>query len=193
MTIELQRVNVKLYLEDPAGISPEEVFRVFSRWISETTDEVLIDVADYTHISQGPQTLLIGHEADYALDNTDGRLGLRYGRKRPIEGDPGQRLRQALASALHACQRLEEAPETDGRARFRASEMTISVLDRLNAPNSDQTLQGLQGDLLTVLAQVYGEAAVEISRDLDDRHCLTLHIRATGDFAVATMAQALAA
>ena len=193
MAIELQRVNVKLYLEDEAGIAPEEAFRVFNRWISETAEEVLIDVADYTHIEQGPQTLLIGHEADYVLDNTDGRLGLKYGRKRPVEGDAQQRLRDAILRTLSACRRLEEATETQGRAQFRGGEMQISVLDRLHAPNRSETLNGLRDDLLAVLSQVYGEADTTLSRNEDDRQCLTVQIQATGHFTVADMLASLAA
>ncbi|MEC8933274.1 MAG: hypothetical protein VYB08_17765, partial [Candidatus Latescibacterota bacterium] len=75
MPNDLQRLNIKFYLEDETSVSPEEVFRIFNRWISEPRDEVLIDVADYTHIPNGPQTLLVGHESDYSLDSTDGRMG----------------------------------------------------------------------------------------------------------------------
>lgn len=96
MPNDLQRLNIKFYLEDETSVSPEEVFRIFNRWISEPRDEVLTDVADYTHIPNGPQTMLVGHESDYSLDNTDGRMGLRYGRKRPVDGDARQCLRAAL-------------------------------------------------------------------------------------------------
>ncbi len=193
MAINLQRVNVKLYLEDEAGIAPDEAFRVFNRWISETTEEVLIDVADYTHIPQGPQTLLIGHEADYSLDNTDGRLGLKYGRKRPIEGETQQRFRDAIAKALSACQRLEQADETHGRAQFRGGDMQISIFDRLLAPNTEETLNGLRDDLLAVLSQVYPDAEIVLNRNEDDRQCLTVQIQAAGNFRVTDMLASLAA
>ena len=82
MAIQLKKINVKFYLTDDAVLTPEDAFRIFNGWIPETTDEVLIDVADYTHVPQGPKTVLVGHEANYTLDDTDGRPGLRYGRKR---------------------------------------------------------------------------------------------------------------
>ena len=193
MTTDLQRVNVTLYLENEASLSADIAFRIFNRWIAETDDEVLIDVADYSHIANGPQTLLVGHESDYSLDSTDGRLGLKYGRKRPSEGDTKQRLRAALTAALTACQRLEEAPEVEGRVRFRGAELQLSVQDRLGTPNSEQSLLALREDLMTVLSQVYGNAKIELHRNEDDRQCLTLQIVVDGSFAVASMKQALAA
>ncbi len=193
MTTDLQRVSIKLYVENENSVSAEEAFRIFNRWIAESTDEVLIDVADYTHIPNGPQTLLVGHESDYSLDTTDGRLGLKYGRKRPVEGDAQQRLRSALTCALDACQRLEEAPETEGRVRFRGGELQLAIVDRLGTPNSDQSLAALRNDLLAVLSLVYGDASIEFSRNEDERQCLTVQIRVDGDFSVSTMKQALAA
>ncbi len=193
MPNDLQRLNIKFYLEDETSVSPEEVFRIFNRWISEPRDEVLIDVADYTHIPNGPQTLLVGHESDYSLDNTDGRMGLRYGRKRPVDGDARQCLRAALSAALNACQRLEEAPEVEGRVQFRGAELQMSVFDRLGSPNSAQTLEALREDLLAVLSEIYGEAQISLTRDEDERQCLTMQIQAQGDFSVASMKQALTA
>ena len=55
MAVDLQRLNVKLYLEPGSSLPPEEAFRVFSQWIPESRDEVLIDVADYGHIDRGPR------------------------------------------------------------------------------------------------------------------------------------------
>ena len=60
---DLQRINVKLYLEDPTALSAKETFRIFNSWIPTTPDEVLIDVADYSHVPDGPVTLLVGHDA----------------------------------------------------------------------------------------------------------------------------------
>ena len=71
---DLQRINVKLYLQDPSSLSAEAAFRIFNAWISESSEEVLVDVADYSHVGHGPITLLIGHEANYSLDSDEGEL-----------------------------------------------------------------------------------------------------------------------
>ena len=111
MAIDLQKINVKFYLAEDAVLSPEDAFRIFSQWIPETKDEVLIDVADYQHVPQGPKTVLVGHEANYTLDNTDGRYGLLYGQKATAQGSNAERLKSAIASALKACRRLERGDQ----------------------------------------------------------------------------------
>ena len=100
MAIDLQKINVKFYLAGDAVLSPEDAFRIFSQWIPETKDEVLIDVADYQHVPQGPKTVLVGHEANYTLDNTDGRYGLLYGQKATAQGSNAELLRDTRYQRL---------------------------------------------------------------------------------------------
>ena len=52
--------------------------------------------------------MLIGHEADYSLDNRAGRLGLLYNRKEQLEGTTQEKLAQAVRAALTAAQILEK-------------------------------------------------------------------------------------
>ncbi len=58
-----------------------------------------------------PGLMLIGHEADYSLDQTDGVLGLRYNRKAPLAGTNLDRLIQATRAALVAAQRWKQMHE----------------------------------------------------------------------------------
>ena len=104
---DLQRINVKFFLEDPASLAPQEAFKILNTWIPQTTDQVLIDVADYSHVPDGPATLLVGHEANYSVDDGQGRRGLVYARKQPLPGSLPGRLRAALGATLRACRRLE--------------------------------------------------------------------------------------
>ena len=114
---DLQRINVKFYLQDPNSLSGDAAFRIFNTWITESSEEVLVDVADYNHVGHGPITLLMGHEANYSLDSDEGELGLLYARKQPQEGDLSSRLVGVLTAALNACRRLETAPGV-GAQRF---------------------------------------------------------------------------
>ena len=120
----LQRINLKFYLEDPASLSAQEAFRIFNSWIPTTPDEVLIDVADYSHLDEGPLTLLVGHEANYSLDNHSAELGLLYSRKQPADGDLSARLASAFKAALTACRRLEEEPSLAGKVKFRRGDVS---------------------------------------------------------------------
>ncbi len=82
---------------------------MFNTWIQKhALEELLIDVADYLHVPNGPGLLLIGHEADYSLDNRAGRLGLLYNRKKQLEGTTQEKLAQAARAVLTAAQILEK-------------------------------------------------------------------------------------
>ena len=64
-----------------------------------TPDEVLIDVADYSHLSEGPaDPARRAHEANYSLDNHSAEMGLLYSRKQPADGDLTERLASAFQS-----------------------------------------------------------------------------------------------
>ena len=163
--MDLQRLNVKLYIEDEGSISSEDAFRIFNTWIPQTTDETLIDVADYSHLPHGPQTMLVGHEANYSLDDTDGRLGVMYARKQPAIGTMAERIRDAVIKVLMTCVRIEEESELQGKVRFRGDQCWIVVNDRLHAANDDATLDAIRPELETVLTQMYGDGQFEIERD----------------------------
>ena len=74
-------------------------------------------MADYSHLSEGPLTLLVGHEANYSLDNHSAEMGLLYSRKQPADGDLTERLASAFKAALTACRRLEEEPSPSGQSQ----------------------------------------------------------------------------
>ena len=193
MPVDLQRLNVKLYLEPGCLLSPEETFRVFSQWIPESEDEILIDVADYSHIDRGPWTVLVGHDANYVLDNTDGRPGLLYGRKTDTNGPAADRLCNAFSAALKACRRLEEHPDLAGKARFRGSEALLVVNDRLRAPNTEETLEVLRPDLDEFLARLYPGGPSRVQRDPDERERLTLRVEARDGLSIASLLDRLGA
>jgi len=185
MAIDLQKINVKFYLAEDAVLSPEDAFRIFSQWIPETKDEILIDVADYQHVPQGPKTVLVGHQANYTLDNTDGRYGLIYGQKATALGSNADRLKSAFAAALKACRRLEQAQ--DAKARFVGAEAVVVINDRLQAANSDATLAEIRDDLDQVLGQLYAGASTRVEREGDARQRFTVRVQAEGDFDTQTL------
>ena len=180
--MDLFRINVKFFLENWT-VSPEDTFRTFNGWISNSPDEVLIDVADYSHIHAGPVTLLVGHDANYSIDNSNGKPGLLYARKRTLEGDLPARLQYVFAAALKACRRLEQEPDLEGKVKFRGEEFSLTVADRLRFPGEEEVLSGLDA----VLGKLYGGAgfAVECSADSDARP--TYHGKASNSLTVSDL------
>src|ERR671925_120500 len=107
------RIKVKYFVQDPAAIDLPAFAPIFQRWIQEHRVEgLLLDVADYKHVQDGPGIVLIGHEADYSLDLSGGRPGLVYDYKRGWDATASlqERLRIVLRGALAGCQALEADP-----------------------------------------------------------------------------------
>ena len=71
-------MSVKFYVEDDSSLGAHEFVPVFHSWIQNhaVPEHMLIDVADYAHVHNGPGTLLVAHEANFYTDRIDGRLGL---------------------------------------------------------------------------------------------------------------------
>ena len=189
----LQRINLKFYLEDPASLSAQEAFRIFNSWIPTTPDEVLIDVADYSHLDEGPLTLLVGHEANYSLDNHSAELGLLYSRKQPADGDLSARLASAFKAALAACRRLEEEPSLTGKVKFRSGDLFLVANDRLNAANDEAGENTLRAALDPVLAQLFAGAEYAVERNPAPELRLNLRIRCQIDADAAALLGNLAA
>src|SRR5207249_11305408 len=119
VAVELQHVNVKLLLESPEDLNLDEVITVFHSWIQDQVCEgLLLDVTDYRHVHHGPGVVLIGHEADYCIDNTDGRLGIRYNRKARLDGSNRDRLAQGVRAVLAAAERLQQDIRLNGKCNF---------------------------------------------------------------------------
>src|SRR5579872_1613866 len=124
--MQLQHVNVKLLVRNPEEVDLEPLIPVFHSWIQDQANgELLLDVADYRHVEAGPGVVLIGHEGNYSVDNTDNRLGVRYNRKAALDGSNQDRLKQAAHAALTACQRLEADPRLEGKLRFNGQQIEV--------------------------------------------------------------------
>ena len=154
--MELQHVNVKLLVKSPEEAPLEPLIPVFHSWIQgQVLEELLLDVADYRHVPAGPGVVLIGHQANYSVDDTDDRLGVRYNRKAEVDGGNQKALRQAMRASLIACQRLEAEPSLERKLQFNGQEIEFFVNDRLLAPNRDSTREALHSDLETFFKKLF--------------------------------------
>jgi hypothetical protein len=162
--MSFNRVSATLFVEDPAAIGPgaAEFIPVFHGWIQrQAVDGLPIDVADYGHVPEGPGVLLIGHAADRALDLSEGRPGFTYTTKRQQIPSAADHLALAIAGAVAGAALLEREPALEGAVRFRTGELRITILDRLNAPNTPETFDLLAPEIAAAVARVAPEATVE--------------------------------
>ena len=154
---EAQRFAIKFFAARPFEPGPRAVIPIFHQWIQQhrLDDELLIDVADYSHVHHGPGVLLMSHEAQYSLDQADGKLGLQYSRRRKGEGDVHARLSAAFRAALRACRLLQEEPALAGKLRFRFDEAEFHVHDRLVATRTPEVFEAVKKEMGRFLAELY--------------------------------------
>ncbi|MCP5468221.1 MAG: hypothetical protein H7A32_03015, partial [Deltaproteobacteria bacterium] len=146
--INLQHINFKFYIEENPDIDFENFNPVFQTWIQEKlTDELMIDVADYLHVPSGPGMLLVGFEADYSMDNTQGRWGLRYNRKAVMEGSNQEKLKHCFKQSIEACERLKSNKTFDGKLKFNTQELEFFINDRGVAPNTSKISKIVESEL----------------------------------------------
>ncbi len=168
--MELQHVNVKIPVEGELAVAPREFIDVFHQWIRDGVfDELLIDVADYRHVPRGPGVILIGHEADYSMDNAGNRYGMLYSRKSPVEGSDGDRFLQAFQSAAVACQMLEAEFQDDETLLFSRQEFELFINDRALAPNTPETFAACRPQLESFLKTTLGHDEFSLEHNSDPR------------------------
>lgn len=181
--MNVEHLNVKIFASR-AEIDLADAIPVFHRWIQDRArPELLVDVADYRHVPDGPGVLLVAHEAFYSLDQSEGRLGLLYNRRSVLPGDTRSKLAQAVGSALAACRTLEEEPQFKGSLRFDAGDCEVLVNDRLIAPNTPETWDALRPELERFFGALYG-GAVRIERKGEPRERFRVGVKASAPLTV---------
>ena len=171
-----EKIQIKVFSSgkpDVAGYVP-----VLQRWIRDRViSELLIDVVDYSHVSDGPEVALIGHDSDYVLDRAGGKLGLLYASKRNTVSEHGTLL-PALQRVFNACLLLEKEAGPQVRLAFRTDELLVRVADRLSAPNNDATFKRFEPTLREGLARIYGLTPFTLTRVGSPRELFSIEVRA---------------
>jgi len=172
-----RRLALKLFATNE--IPRDELHRfigIFHRFIQEAAvPGLLIDVADYAHVPDGPGVMLIGHDVDYGIDLARGRTGLLTVRKHTGDASLDALFRDAYASA----RAFARALETDEHAaiRFAPGELEISFPDRLAAPNTAAAFELASKELLPVARAELGNGVQLANAAADDpRRMLTIAV-----------------
>jgi len=186
--IRLQHVNVKLLASEGAGVDLEPLIPIYHSWIrGRVFDELLLDVADYRHVPEGPGVVVIGHQANYSVDNTDGRLGVRYNRKAALDGANQDRLKQAARAALTAFQRLESEESLKGKLRFGGRDIEVFINDRALAPNSDATRAAARPEWEAFFRKLFGGAEYTLTHETEPRRLFGVRAKTNKSFTLAEL------
>jgi hypothetical protein len=175
--MNLQNIQWKLHLAEGSASDPHDWFKAFATWIAGSP-EVFVDVADYSHVEDGPVVFLSGHIVCYSLDGTGRRLGLLYERRQPAEGSNTEKLKESLASLFKHAQLLETAESFKDKPKFLAGDIKFIVNNRGIAPNNDATFQVLKPELEALFGKVYGAGAFTLTREPDARQRFIVHVKA---------------
>lgn len=183
-----RRFSVKYFVSNPEHVELSKFVPIFQRWIQrDLVEGLLIDVAAYEHVHEGPGILLIGDEGDYSLDIRDGRPGLMYTRKRQITGTLPDVLRISTRLALIAVQKLLAEPSIKG-IEFDTSEVQITMLDRLNFPNTPEARDVLKSEVEQVAGALYEGSSVTVELAYaDPREPLSVIVKASDQFDLAAL------
>lgn len=178
--MNLDRFTVKFFAK-PGPVVDESIFiPIFHEWIRfGPIDGVLLDVADYRHVPDGPGVMLITHEINFALDHGDGRFGLLAQRKQGRDGSQAAKILELVRQAVSVADLLENDWRLDDSLRFEAGAFEFAANDRLQAPNTPASLAALLPHLQAVSAQLYPGRAVAVEPVVNDsRERLTVRFDA---------------
>lgn len=186
----------QFFIKFPAKVARDydakELIPVFQRWIQKDALEgVLIDVTNYTHVEDGPGVMLIGHEANWSLDFTDGEPGLLYTRKREALGDVETRLKDAFRLALEACKLLQKDETIENPIEVDTREFIFGINNRLVAPNEDETMEDVREGLTQFFNWLFEGQRVEFERDQRKRSRFSVRVRVPGSASVDTLLKRL--
>jgi hypothetical protein len=186
--MDAQKLQLKIFAtpDSAHALELESFIGVFHRWIKERIlPELLVDVANYAHVPEGPGVVLIGHGSDYFMDQGAARLGLLHNRKR-AGFPPAERLADLARRTLNAATLLEREPALSGKLRFATNELLFRINDRLAAPSTDATFASVRPELEALARQIFA-GPVELTRVGDSKALFAVRMTASASAPLATL------
>ncbi len=186
--MDLHKFGIKFFAADAQSLDILKLIPIYHRWIQQNAlEDLLIDVADYTHVPGGPGVMLIAHEGNYALDETGHERGVVYYSKHELAGELPERLARVARKALQAGQLMSGDAELEGALRLPGNRLEFFANDRLVAPNTDAAYAELEPALRTFLDRLYAGARYTLAREADPKERLSVRVQAAGEVALETL------
>lgn len=193
-----QRIGIRFDIRHPAAVDLDRVIPVFHRWIqNQELDAMMIDVADYKHVQEGPGVIMLGHTDDFGIDNGIAHgshaQGFYYVRKHARMSDIQPlpvRLQEMWVSALQTARLLEQ--EADLEVEIDPTRIQLTIQDRLAYPFTMEALALVRDELGQFFAGAFGTDAVSLShREPDPRYPMTWQIEVDGEVSLADLLASL--
>ena len=160
--MDLQKFGIKLYLATNGTFDSKDFIPVFHNWIQDkvVSDHILIDVADYSHIPDGPGVMLIAHEGHFSLDQENRQPGMMYMRRSELEGDFKERFIHVLSTAIQAANRLRNN-KINKEVDFINNSFRFMTNDRRVADNTYENQNLYKDEVQKALAELYPTCEIE--------------------------------
>ncbi len=177
-----KRISAKVFASDTqAAVDFHAFIALFHAFIREKTVEgLLLDVADYAHVPEGPGIVLIGHDVDYGIDQTGGRTGLLALKKRIEGGELSDLLADTVRLSLAAARSIEQDGSTG--VTFAPNAVQVQFVDRLAHENSDAGFAAVKAELEALAKRLFGDGATVERADAEEaRRPLAAVLSGSGD------------
>jgi hypothetical protein len=186
--MDLHKFGIKFFADDAERVDILKLIPMYHRWIQhDALEDLLIDVADYSHVPAGPGIMLIAHEGNYALDETGHERGVLYYSKQRLPGELPERLARVASKALKAAQLMSGAAELAGALKLPGNRLQFFANDRLVAPNTDAAYAALEPALRAFLDRLYAGQRYTLVRESDPRERLSVRAQAGSETALETL------
>jgi len=186
--MDLHKFGIKFFAARSEQIDVLKLIPIYHRWIQQDLlEDLLIDVADYSHVPGGPGVMLIAHEGNYALDESGHERGVLYYSKQRLAGELPERLAQVAGKALKAAQLMGADAELQGALELPGNQLQFFANDRLIAPNTDAAYAELEPALRQFLERLYAGAPYTLSREPEPKERLSVRVQAEGEAALETL------
>lgn len=178
--MDFHKINVKFFAEKGSDIPLHSFIPVFHRWIQDDKLEgFLVDVTEYTHVHQGPGVLIIAQEANYSVDEANGKRGFMYAQKRVPEKKAEEYLKTAFRRTLQAAAFLENEKEFVGKLKFSTGHFEVTINDRLAAPGGSASQAEIEKNLKPFLDHLYGTGAYQLTGEKDSKKLAGFEVKVT--------------
>jgi len=190
--MDLHKFGIKFFAQGAERIDILKLIPVYHRWIQQSAlEDLLIDVADYSHVPSGPGVMLIAHEGNYALDETGHERGVVYYSKNKLSGDLSERFAQVAQKALKAAELMSSDADLEGALQVPGNRLQFFANDRLVAPNTDAAYAELEPAFKAFLNRLYAGAPYKLERETDPKERLSVRVSAASEVPLKTLLERL--
>lgn len=188
--MDLERFAIKFFTRPAVDVDDAAFIDIFHDWIrNKRLNHVMLDVADYRHVPNGPGVMLVTHEVNYAMDRGDGAFGLYAQRKLGQEATAREKLLGLVKSTAQFGSLLEAEEKVDGRLKLEGGKFYYIANDRLHAPNTEEAFNTIKPDLEAIATQLYPGKSVSVTRlNNDPRARLTAVVEANESVDIGALA-----